>query len=120
MMSQPHTLVSGTFTPDWAVGNEGEEREAIDESAALSAARLGDPDAFAALFRRYRSRLFVVARRYFVPGGNEDIRSKRRQLVFLRRFETSKVAAALLVLSLISAFAGRLLHSSRRRHAKST
>lgn len=57
---------------DWVSGHGETEREPIDERAALSAARLGDSDAFAALFRRYRSRIFGLARRYFVPGGDRD------------------------------------------------
>lgn len=42
------------------------------EAPVVEAARAGDPDAFADLFRLYRPRLFALARRYFAPGSDRD------------------------------------------------
>lgn len=42
------------------------------ETELISAARAGDPEAFAVLFREYRPRLFSLARRYFAPGSDRD------------------------------------------------
>src|SRR5579863_8190943 len=42
------------------------------ETSLVEAARAGDSDAFAHLFRRYRPRLFWLARRYFAPGSDRD------------------------------------------------
>ncbi|MFZ1124203.1 MAG: sigma-70 family RNA polymerase sigma factor [Candidatus Baltobacteraceae bacterium] len=38
----------------------------------LQRARDGDSEAFAALFRLHRPRIFVLARRYFAPGSDRD------------------------------------------------
>jgi RNA polymerase sporulation-specific sigma factor len=43
-----------------------------DFERILGAAKRGESDAFAALFRRYRPLVFKVARRYFAPGSGRD------------------------------------------------
>lgn len=40
--------------------------------SVIHAARGGDAEAFAYLFRRYSARVFALARRYFAPGNDRD------------------------------------------------
>jgi RNA polymerase sporulation-specific sigma factor len=42
------------------------------DNLLVHAAREGDANAFDALFRRYRPRVFSMARRYYVPGADRD------------------------------------------------
>jgi RNA polymerase sporulation-specific sigma factor len=52
--------------------NTNEIITAEDHAAMLVAAKHGDPEAFDMLFRAYRRRIFLLARRYFAPGADRD------------------------------------------------
>jgi RNA polymerase sporulation-specific sigma factor len=47
-------------------------RGSEEEADLIVAARNGDTDAFAVLFRQYRPRVFILARKYFAPGSDRD------------------------------------------------
>jgi len=55
-----------------ALDERVEERGLWEEGALIDAAQAGDPDAFADLFRRHRSRVFYIARHFYAPGSDRD------------------------------------------------
>lgn len=66
-----------------------------DEMRLISSAKAGDSDGFADLYRRYRPRLFSVARQYFAPGNDRDDLNQEATIGFfkaVRDFEIGKGA----------------------------